>query len=888
MALADDVAAALNNAPSSGAAKSSLSDDVAGLLSSSATKTDDRLTPMAQLDKLNGAVIPGSEGSAINHRGALLHPDDPDWADKVNAALGTGIGMVQNTGAALASGVAGLGGAAVDVGRILRDRAHGLPTPTPNNAGEWANNTMGALSHQPQSRLEADYSGNVGDWLQNSEPGRWMQAMPGMNAEISALGEGAQLGSQFIKPSSLAAAQPMITRAQGAVDRMAALKSANAVKDDAFAEANNLGLTVPPSATGNAGIGMRIAEGISGSPRAAALARARNEPIINAAAKEQLGIPAETPLEPGATKAVRNEAFQSGYQPLIELGKMPTDPQYEQSLNAISGKYNDASRSFPEAIPPDVSDLVDKWRVNGFDTGDAIKATQILRQNATKAFRAGDNEIGGANRAISQALEDQIERNLAASDNPDAAQMLQNFRDARTRMAQSHTVEDAMQVGSSSLDARKIGDALQNNVPLTGNLKIIGQFANRDAFRQSAKPPLAGDSNPFSVLDLYQSGATAPAGAALGGVPGAMIASTAIPSARVAARYAIMNPSVQRALLTPKYNPGFLNKSLARLLSTGEGAISPADADLMRQNFTHPSDPMDVAPLQSPLQIQRTPQFDLSRPALGIATSPTQIERTLQPSAPGRLRPAINSGWGGLIDPDQAMTNEAVKNAMRNKAESNLSPSGLPQLNDAPPMLPIEKELPEAPSWLPTLPGELQSPAANAPLPKQGALSIPERVPMSAFPPADYRGYMSQQEGSPVTTAPGGPGSLTQALDRPPARPKTRSLLGELSQAGGISQDELPEIGMSASAASKARPGLFRKEGGKSGDSLVEWMTQNGWMNEADAIKADAGKPGGSHQMARDMIQGAMEGDPVIHPNDYEAIQNYEKWHSDTVGQTRK
>lgn len=108
-----------------------------------------------------------------------------------------------------------------------------------------------------------------------------------------------------------------------------------------------------------------------------------------------------------------------------------------------------------------------------------------------------------------------------------------------------------------------------------------------------------------------------------------------------------------------------------------------------------------------------------------------------------------------------------------------------------------------------------------------------------------------------------------------PASPKLRSLLGELKRGGGLSASEVADIGQDG--INKAYPGLLRKNGGRTMDSVVEWMGEHGWLSSQDIALAERDGVGGSHELARDMIRTALDKQPVIHPADGDAFYNYSK-----------
>jgi hypothetical protein len=104
------------------------------------------------------------------------------------------------------------------------------------------------------------------------------------------------------------------------------------------------------------------------------------------------------------------------------------------------------------------------------------------------------------------------------------------------------------------------------------------------------------------------------------------------------------------------------------------------------------------------------------------------------------------------------------------------------------------------------------------------------------------------------------------AMMKPPVGPKSRSILQEIKEAGGIRMDELGELNLAPLEAVRGNPGLFRRSG-MSADDLVEFMQQKGWVDDAMISRADQMDTGGAQEMAKDYIRSALARDPVYHPS---------------------
>jgi hypothetical protein len=225
-----------------------------------------------------------------------------------------------------------------------------------------------------------------------------------------------------------------------------------------------------------------------------------------------------------------------------------------------------------------VQNLVNGYRVGQFNSADAVSATRTLREQANANIRAGgDNaSVGLAQRAISNALEDQIERSLQAANNLNAQAMLDQFRASRQRMAVSHAVEDAIMEGGGSVNARQLANDLQTrNRYFSGDLDLIARFAN--IARPVMVPPgTMGTPGAGSVLGAgLGSGAGAGTAALMGigpyGTSAAAMLGAAAPSVVSAgARQYLLSPMGQQRAL-PTYDR-YANQPLNNaLLSTFMG-----------------------------------------------------------------------------------------------------------------------------------------------------------------------------------------------------------------------------------------------------------------------------------------------------------------------------
>lgn len=305
----------------------------------------------------------------------------------------------------------------------------------------------------------------------------------------------------------------------------------NEVRDQTIREAKEAGYVIPPGSVSPTAKNI-IAESVAGKTALEQAFSTKNQKVTDSLARKAVGLEESTPLTPETMKQIRNDEFQKGYAPLKQIGEIGADVNYMFDLNKIASKYAGGTSSFPKAVANQINDLVDSYRVTNFDSRHALDEIKKLREQSSASFRKGETGLAKAQKDIANSLERQIERHLADQDTPDAAEMLNNFKEARQRMAISHAVEDALHKGEGTVDASKLATAFRNDKYLSGELKTIAKFA--DTFSRAAQSPRSfgtpGANKLQAGLSVLGSGLGGLAGGTFGGVVGAA-APVAIPFA---------------------------------------------------------------------------------------------------------------------------------------------------------------------------------------------------------------------------------------------------------------------------------------------------------------------------------------------------------------------
>lgn len=279
------------------------------------------------------------------------------------------------------------------------------------------------------------------------------------------------------------------------------LRLTNAPKDATLTAAMEAGYTIPPSMA-NGGLGSRLMEGLSGEAKTKQLAQIRNQTTTDSLARKAVGLADNAPLTSGVMQDLRKTAYQQGYAPVAKMGNIAADDDYTKALDTIVKKYTGASNSFGEAIPDEVGKLVNSFRVDKFDSGDAIQAIQGLRDRASTAFARGDAGAGKAAKDIASALENQVERHLQYKANAaDAWDSIDSVLGKRMSGA------DFDQLKNARLIVGRLRDGKINQAQAIQNMQ---QFANspvtsktaQDAINQAAALVAKTNNDKSGAKDL--------------------------------------------------------------------------------------------------------------------------------------------------------------------------------------------------------------------------------------------------------------------------------------------------------------------------------------------------------------------------------------------------
>ena len=324
--------------------------------------------------------------------------------------------------------------------------------------------------------------------------------------------------------------------------RLAAAE-ANQPVVNAFKEARKAGYKVVPTDV-EPTTGRRIAQSLA-SPEALKFKLAeKNQKITDKLAKQAIGLKESSPLNEEVLSNIRKEAYQRGYKPLEQAGRVGADLDYMFELNNVATKYAGATASFPQAVKDKVAEIVNAHRESSFEPKDALKRISDLRADATSAFKRNEDDQALAMRAVADALENQLERHLASVD----PRAIKRFRESRKLIAKTHAIEGAMMRDIGSVDATKLAGSYQRGAPLSGELETIAKTANtfKNAFKQPGKEV---QQEITGLRPLTSAAAGLMAGLASGNPLTGILGALAPAATGAGARAYIMSPLGQRAIM---------------------------------------------------------------------------------------------------------------------------------------------------------------------------------------------------------------------------------------------------------------------------------------------------------------------------------------------------
>jgi hypothetical protein len=348
---------------------------------------------------------------------------------------------------------------------------------------------------------------------------QYTRAPQGLGDKLAEAGMSAVLGSRIPMPS-FAADVPANFRPPPPTPKAATLQAGQ-----------DAGLVVPPSSV-NPSTGNRLMESLGGKIATEQDAALKNMPVFNRLARQSIGMAPDAPITPEALSGIRATAA-APYAAVRGAGTIKSTKEFTSALDDVVAPFKNAAKDFPGIADDEVLKVADAVRKESFDSSSAVDALAIIRDKAAKAFASGDKTKGKAFRGIADAIENVVEQNLKEGGNKD---LLNQFRDARTLIAKTYSVEKALNPATGNVSGTKLAQQLTRGKPLSGDLLTAARFGQ--AFPKAAREVV--DSGAVRNTDVLAGGATA----LVSGQPSWLM----YPLLRQGVRQSMLSPAMQSAL----------------------------------------------------------------------------------------------------------------------------------------------------------------------------------------------------------------------------------------------------------------------------------------------------------------------------------------------------
>jgi hypothetical protein len=429
--------------------------------------------------------------------------------------------------AALATVTAPIGQVA-GLGSALLHRAAGDVGPGKESFEDIYNRVSKANTYEPRTQSGKDYLGKVSDLLDESK-------LAGLAPEGPNIIRAAPAAGKLLKEEASIAREaiPKLPKKE--------LSGEQLKKQGVLQESVKEGYVVPPKDAPTAGIASKTLGSWSGKVKTEQAASIRNQEVTNNLVKKELGLPEQHPITPESLNAIRDESGKA-YKAITRRGTpFAADPEYFKAVRAIGGISNELAEKYPNiGKNPEIEKIREDLAVAEHDPEHAIELTKILRKQGNANRMAAERTADPKTKALAdaqlrgaKAVEDLIERNLEKSGEK---QLLENFRAARKKIAQTYDVERVLDP-SGNVIAGKLAKRADR---VTGELKKVADFATQFPKAAQNATRLGGEED-YSVLDIAGAAASV---AATGGLDsfGATLAG------RPLARRAALSGPVQRSL----------------------------------------------------------------------------------------------------------------------------------------------------------------------------------------------------------------------------------------------------------------------------------------------------------------------------------------------------
>jgi hypothetical protein len=274
----------------------------------------------------------------------------------------------------------------------------------------------------------------------------------------------------------------------------------------ALAKGAEEGYVVPPS-TVNPSATNRVLESIGGKVAMEQDASLRNQKVTDSLVKRALGVSQDEVLGPGTLESIRAQAGKV-YADIGKTGNVKVDQRFVDEVAKLP-------KAIADEIAPRVKAQVDPSAGGamrrGYEEMPASELMQKLRElrfesqrnlSALAAQNPESAKLGKAQKKAAEYVEELLMRHLRSNN---AGKLADDFEGARKLIAQTHTVQKAMNEVTGEINAAKLAQQLAKGKPLTGDLRKVAEFST--AFPKASR--LVLDSGPVRNTDVILGAGTA-------------------------------------------------------------------------------------------------------------------------------------------------------------------------------------------------------------------------------------------------------------------------------------------------------------------------------------------------------------------------------------------
>lgn len=366
-------------------------------------------------------------------------------------------------------------------------------------------------------------------------------------------------------------------------------------KKQTLADARAAGYVVEPSSVRTPSSKF---ETVAGKASIAQEAAFRNQEVTNKLAAKAIGLPEDTPLSMGVIEDIRKEAGKV-YQEVASVS--PKAATALDNLKQARFEASDYFRYYAKTGDPSAGKQAREWqaRADALENTIEAEAKKIVEIYAARPSTPSaaptstspklphgetvpqieTREVGfavpsaGAGPTASSAQPRTINLEKVGETTLGDPNLMARLRASRQLIARTHDVERALNLGDGNISAPIIGRMLDQGRPLTGELAVIGRFAQ--AFPRVAREVASVPPPAVSGTDAAASALLGAGGAAAAGSPAGVIAG-GLPLLRGPARRKVLSESYQNKLAEPPKQPTPTGRTAARSAMAGKAVMDSA------------------------------------------------------------------------------------------------------------------------------------------------------------------------------------------------------------------------------------------------------------------------------------------------------------------------